>query len=58
MSIALWKDLDIAKQRIDELTTELARQAAENLVLTHRIEQIEQWIAARKPGPKGKDGNG
>ena len=58
MSIALWSDIDAAKQRIDELETELARQQAANIVLTHRIEQIEQWIAARKPGPKVKDGNG
>ena len=58
MSIALWSDIDAAKKRIEELERELARQAADNLVLTHRIDQIEQWIAARKPGPKVKDGNG
>lgn len=55
MSIALWSDIDAAKQRIDELERALAQQQAANIVLTHRIEQIEQWIAARKPGPKGKD---
>ncbi|WP_156965827.1 hypothetical protein [Paraburkholderia bannensis] len=55
MSIALWADIDAAKKRIEELEAELARQAAANLVLTHRIEQIEQWIAARKPGPKAKE---
>jgi cell division protein FtsB len=55
MSIALWADLEAAKQRIEELEKRLATLGAENIVMAHKIETIEQMLAAKKPGPKPKD---
>lgn len=59
MSIQMWAELEGAKKRILALESdnrELRRiRTKMDMELLTRLEALEAWVIARKPGPKPKD---